>query len=57
MKIKYVCRGLISPYAKFCTDAKLCFANTCENMTKKQLYQVKYEKVELSPELEKNGYE
>ena len=35
------------------TEAKLRFANTCKNATKKQLYQVKYEKVEISLELAK----
>ena len=33
--------------------AELRFANTCENTTKKQLYQVKKEKVEIILELEK----
>ena len=35
------------------TEAKLRFANTCENTNKKQLHQVKYKKVELSLELAK----
>ena len=37
----------------FYTEAKLRFANTCENTTKKQLNQVKYEKVEISLDLAK----
>ena len=35
------------------TEAKLRFANTCDNTTKKQLYQVKKEKVEISLQLAK----
>ena len=33
------------------TEAKVCFANTCENTTKKRLFQVKKEKLEINLEL------
>ena len=35
------------------TYVKLRLANTCENTTKKQLYQVKYKKEEIGLELAK----
>ena len=38
---------------KMNTEAKLRFAKTCENTTKKQLYQGEKEKVEISLELPK----
>ena len=35
------------------TEAKLCFGNICENTAKKQLYQMKKEKLEMSLKLAK----
>ena len=35
------------------TEAKLGFANTCENTAKKQLYHEKQEKIEISLDLAK----
>ena len=42
-------------FGKLNTEAKLRFANTSENTTKKQLYQIKKGKVETSLELAKTG--
>ena len=42
---------ILCTLTEFYTEAKLHFEDTCENTTKKQLYQAKKNKAEISPDL------
>ena len=53
---KEILANLVGKIITVNTEAKLRFAINCENMTKKQLYEMKKEKVEITLELAKARY-